>query len=123
MCRLHREGQLGADLVKLRPPGDQLHNALWPLIDKHSHGLFIAEAIAGLYRVVKVDAYCVFVAEGNGYSPLGILGGGLPDLILGDDADAAAGSKPYRRTKPRHPAAYYKVIHLYNPHILPGTVY
>ena len=57
------ECELGSLRSNSRAPGNQLLDALGTLFDQNLRGFRIAQAVAGLQRVLQVEADFVFVAE------------------------------------------------------------
>jgi hypothetical protein len=57
------EGQLGSMVLA---PGDQFVDALGSFLQQHLHRSDVAEAIAGIERVLQVEADLIFVAEPGG---------------------------------------------------------
>jgi 3-dehydroquinate synthase len=87
------EGEAGTFAVELGPPGDQFLDGARAFLDKRVDGLRVAEAVAGGDGVLLVEGDLVVVAEGGGDAALGVFRGGLLELILGEDKDAAEGGK------------------------------
>src|SRR5882724_5022010 len=87
-----REGEFGAGAIEFGTPFDKLRNVFGAFFDEKSHGFGAAEAIAGVERVLLVEADFVFVAEGYGNSALRPGSGGIAEIGFGEDqnADGAA---------------------------------
>src|SRR6266702_636740 len=83
MCAFAGERQLGALAVELRTPLDQLLNACWTFFDQHAGGVRITQTVAGIQRVLQVEADFIFIAQGRGNSTLRILCVALVPLTFG----------------------------------------
>ena len=87
------ERQLGPGAVEFRSPGNQLLDALGAFLHQHLGRFGVAEAVAGVERVLKVEADFVFVAEGRGNPALGILGVGFRQLAFGEHEHTSGGGE------------------------------
>src|SRR5579859_1570946 len=75
--RFAGEGEFCAGPVEFRAPFDELRDVLRTFFDKERDGFGAAKAIAGVDRVLLVQADFVFVAEGHGNAALRPGGGGV----------------------------------------------
>ena len=90
------EGDLGAGAIELRAPLDQLFDARRAFFHQDARGLFVAQAVAGLQRVLQMQADFIVIAERGGDAALRVLRVGLRDLALGQTQHAARGRQFHR---------------------------
>ena len=72
-----------------------------PLLHQHPHRVVVAQAHAGLERVLEVEFGRVVVADGRRDAALGEEGGGLVEVALGDEAHVPAVARPPPRPSAR----------------------
>ena len=82
------KGKFGSVAIEFGAPLDQLFDALRAFLNQNFGGIGIAQAVAGVERVLKVQANFVLVAEGGGDTALGILRSGIGDFALGKNQHA-----------------------------------
>jgi hypothetical protein len=99
---LAREGQLGSGAVKLGAPLNQLLDVLRTLSDQHLGGFRVAQTVAGLNGVLRVQIDLVFVAEGCGDPALRQGAGRLAQLGFGEHQNVARLSQLDRGAQSRH---------------------
>src|SRR3954469_17492470 len=107
-----REDQLAAGPVELRSPGDQLFNAGGTFLDEDLGGVDVAEAIAGVKRVLEVQADLIFIAERGGDSALRILGRRFRDFFLGEHEHAPGFGQFNGRAQSGNAGADNNEVHL-----------
>jgi len=112
VCAFASEGEFRAFAIELRPPLDEFLDALGSILDQHSRRFRIAEAIAGVERVLLVEADFVFVAEGYGNSALRPCSGGIAEIGFGEDQNAAGAAEFNGGAQTGDARAYYCVIGL-----------
>ena len=87
------EGKFGAGAIEFGAPLDKLSNVLGAFFDEKSYRFGAAEAIAGVERVLFVEADFVFVAEGYGDAALRPGSSGVAEMGFGEDQDAAGAAE------------------------------
>ena len=76
------KGELGTLAIELRSPRNQFFDPLRSVLNQNFRSFWIAQAIAGIQRVLQVQADLIFVAERCGDSALRELRAGIRDLAL-----------------------------------------
>ena len=87
---LARKGQLRPVAVEAHAPFDELVDLSWPFFHEHAHCFLAAESVTGKERVVQVERHLIVLAQRHRYTPLGILGAGFIQLVLGENQDLPA---------------------------------
>ncbi len=87
------KGKLGAFAVELRAPPDQFFDPFRSILDQDLRGVGIAKPIAGVERVLQVQADFVFVAEGRGDPALRQLCARIRNFALGKHKNAPGGGQ------------------------------
>jgi hypothetical protein len=77
------ECQLAARAVEGGAPLDQFLNRRRTLFHQGAHGDGVAQAVAGIQRVLFMQLDLVVVTEGDGDATLRVFGGGFPKAFLG----------------------------------------
>ena len=93
------ERQPCALAIELRSPLDQLLYAVWPLFHQDARGVSVHNSIAGVNRVLKVQADFVFIAQGHGNPALRVLRGGFGKLLLRQNQDSAGFGQAWTATR------------------------
>ena len=106
------ESQFGALAVKFCSPLNQLLDAPGGILDQDFGGFGIAEAIAGLEGVLKVQTDFVFIAESGGDAALCPLGIGVRNFALGEDRDRTGGGEVDGSAQAGNSGADYQKISL-----------
>ena len=88
-----REGKFGAGAIEFGAPFDELSDVLGAFFDEESYGFRAAEAVAGVERVLFVQADFVFVAERYGDAALCPGSGGIAEIGFGEDQNAAGAAE------------------------------
>ena len=104
------EGELGALAIEFRAPLNQFIDALGGVLHQYFGGFGIAQAIAGLQRVLEVETDFVFVAECGRNAALGPLRIRFSDLALGQHENRACTCQFNRGTQPGNSGANHKEI-------------
>jgi len=87
------EGKFGSVAIELGAPLNQFIDPLGTFFDENLGSFDVAQSVAGVERVLKVESDFIFVAERGGDSALGILRSGVGDFAFGEDNDAAGWSQ------------------------------
>ena len=97
--------EAGADL-------HELAHAVGTFVDQHAHGFGVAQAGAGVDRVLVVQLGRVGFAEGRGDAALGEEGRRIVQARLGEQADMPAAGGGDRRREPGDAAAEHEHVEL-----------
>ena len=87
------EGKLGAGTVEFGAPFDELVDVLRAFFDEERDRFGAAKTITGVEGVLFVQADFVFVGEGDSDAALGPGSGGIAEIGLGQDENAAGGAE------------------------------
>ncbi len=99
-----------AALGELDTPVDQVADDLGPFLDHHAHHVLMADTGTGHQRVLHVGVEGVLLGGYGGDAPLGVVGGGFGNVLLGDQGDPAVSGGLQREGKPRDTATDHKKI-------------
>ena len=109
---LAAEHDLAVLPVEARADLDELAHPVGALVHEHPDGFGVAQAGAGVDRVLEVQLGRVGLAQGRGDAALGEEGGGVVQAGLGQQADAPAACRGDRRREAGDAAAQHEHVEL-----------